>query len=57
MKLLTINEFGCADLTLFTNNDISCSNIAANATILVCFAIFFRLVGLVALQFKPKTYK
>ena len=57
MKLLTINEFGCADITVFTNNDISCSNIAVNATILVCFAIFFRLVALVALQFKPKTYK
>jgi hypothetical protein len=57
MKLLTINEFGCADITIFTNNDISCSNIAVNATILVCFAIVFRLIALVALQFKPKTYK
>jgi ABC-type multidrug transport system permease subunit len=55
IKLLTINEFGCAAIIQFTNNDISCSNIALNATILVCIAIAFRLVGLVALQFKPKT--
>jgi len=57
MKLLTINEFGCTSITQFTNNDISCSNIALNATLLVCIAIFFRVAGLVALQFKPKTYK
>ena len=56
LKILTINEFGCADVAQFTSNDVDCTYIALNAVMLVSISAFFRLGALIALQFKPKTY-
>ena len=56
MKLLCINEFGCASISQFTSNDIQCSNIAINGAMLVFIALLFRLIALLALQFKPVPY-
>lgn len=57
MKLLCINEFGCADIALFTSNDIQCSNIAFNGGMLVFIASLFRLIALLALRVTPKSYR
>ena len=57
MKLLCINEFGCASIALFTTNDIQCSNIGMNGAMLVFIALLFRIIALLALQFKPKNFK
>lgn len=57
MKLLCINEFGCADIELFTSNDIQCSNIAFNGGMLIFIASLFRLVALLALKVNPKSQR
>ena len=57
LKILTINEFGCASIAQFTSNDIECSFIVINALMLVVIAAIFRFIALIALQFKPRSYK
>jgi ABC-type multidrug transport system ATPase subunit/ABC-type multidrug transport system permease subunit len=57
VKLLCINEFGCASIEQFTSNDIQCSFVMLNGVVLVSISIAFRLVALVALMFEPKSYR
>jgi len=57
VKLLCINEFGCASIEQFTTNDIKCSYVLLNGFVLVGISITFRIVALVALMLEPKSYR
>lgn len=57
VKLLCINEFGCASIEQFTSNDIQCSYVLLNGFMLVFISVSFRIVALVALMFEPKSYR
>lgn len=57
VKLLCINEFGCASIEQFTSNDIQCSFVLMNGFMLVFISIVFRIIALVALMLEPKSFR
>ena len=57
VKLLTMTEFGCENVEVLTDGDVTCARIAFDGIMLVVLAAGFRLVGLVALQFKRKSHR